>query len=151
MHANCVRNDQLQPLLAGFSFLTSSVPPAPEEPPLQPLWELPAPSFSPLQALLPDEQPSKTNVDPVIRLATQKPARIFFRSFMSIMISYQVIRWGTVFPPGTGKLQAKQNTVQGIEIFYCFAWGVLKICISNRNLPVKYRLTVENETSIQYE
>ena len=45
------------------------MPPAPEEPPLQPLAEPPAPVFSPLQALLPDAQPLRVKVDPAIRPA----------------------------------------------------------------------------------
>ena len=85
MHADCMHSHQLQPLLLA-GFFSTSVPPAPVLPPLHPVLELPAPAFSPLQALLLDAaQPLRANVEPVIRPAMQKPARIFFRSFASMV------------------------------------------------------------------
>jgi len=89
MHADRVQVNQPQlPLLAGFFFFffSSSVPPAPVVPPLQALLELPALTFSPLPALLP-AQPLKTSEDPDIKLAMHRPARTFFKSFMSIVAS----------------------------------------------------------------
>jgi len=68
--------DQLQPLLAGFG-LSALVP-------LQLLVELPAPGFSPLQALLLGAQLLRVKVELAIRPAIQKPARIFLRSLQSI-------------------------------------------------------------------
>lgn len=85
MHADCVRCHQDQPLLAGF-LSAWSVPPAPEVPPLQPLLELPAPAFFPLHALVP-AHPLKASVEPEISPAIHRPARIFFRSLVSIMAS----------------------------------------------------------------
>jgi hypothetical protein len=97
-----VRTDQLQPLpeaFVSFSSLLSSVPPAPEVLPLQPLWELPAPDLSPLQALFP-AHPLKVSADPDIRLATQRPAKIFFRSLASMVASCLVKGLNLVFPWG---------------------------------------------------
>jgi hypothetical protein len=88
---------QLQPLFAG-GFWFGSVPPAPELPPLQPLWELPAPLSLPLQ---PDEQPEKVAADPVIRPATQNPARINLRLLASMGVSFLFMGKGR-FPPGAG-------------------------------------------------
>jgi hypothetical protein len=45
-----------------------------------------------------------TNVDPVMRPATQKPARIFFRSFASITASFK--DKGDDFSPGGGNRKA---------------------------------------------
>jgi hypothetical protein len=84
LHANCVQENQLQPLFPGC-FFSASVPPAPEELPLHPLWELPAPALSPLQAVLPDEQLLTVKVEPAMSPATQKPARIFFSSLTSML------------------------------------------------------------------
>jgi hypothetical protein len=92
LHADRVRDYQLQPPLDFFfseSSVVSSVPPAPEVSPLQPLWELPAPALSPLQALFP-AQPLKVTADPDIRLAIHMPASIFFKSLASIVSSYRV-------------------------------------------------------------
>ena len=103
-HATCVRRNQLQPLLPGAFFVSLSVPPAPETPPLQPLAEPPAPAFSPLQALLPDAQLFRVKVEPVIRPAMQKPARIFFRSATSIVASCDVESKPSICPgAGTQK------------------------------------------------
>ena len=96
---NCAQAYQLQPLLAGGLFCWS-VPPAPEVSPLHPLLEPPAPGFSPLQALAASEQPLMANVDPAIRLATQKPAKIFFRSLTSINTSLKVRGEVHIFPLG---------------------------------------------------
>ena len=95
--ATCATNDQLQPLFPG-AFFSCSVPPAPEEPPLHPLAEPPAPALSPLQALLPDAQPPRVKDDPAIRPAMQKPARIFFRSSTSISASLKVDAVLSIFP-----------------------------------------------------
>jgi hypothetical protein len=97
-----VRKDQLQPLPEDFVFcssLLSSVPPAPEVLPLQALWELPAPDLSPLQALFP-AHPLMLSAEPDIRLATQRPAKIFFRSLASIVASCLVKGLNQVFPWG---------------------------------------------------
>jgi hypothetical protein len=99
VHANCVQMHQLQPLLAGFC--SSSVPPALVPPPVQPLWELPAPPFfSPLQALF-AAQPLKESVDPVIKPAMARPARIFFSSSVSIRASC-LFKNKYQNPPGVG-------------------------------------------------
>ena len=95
--------NQLQPLFAGCLF-SSSVPPAPEELPLQPLAEPPAPALSPLQALLPVAQPLRVKVDPAIRPAIQKPARIFFRSSTSMVVSLEV-KGDISISPGAGTRQ----------------------------------------------
>jgi len=94
-----VRTDQPQPLFVFFfsSSLLSSVPPAPVVLPLQALWELPAPDLSPLQALFP-AQPLKVRADPDIRLATQRPAKIFLRSLASMVASCLVKGLNQVFP-----------------------------------------------------
>ena len=86
MRADCAQGYQLQPLLAGFCFC-GLAPPAPDVPPLHPLLELPAVDLSPVLVLLSVTQPLIVNADPVIRLAMQKPAKIFFRSFASIIVS----------------------------------------------------------------
>jgi hypothetical protein len=99
LHADCAQKYQLQPLLAGC-LLSWSVPPAPEVSPLPPLVELPAPGFSPLQALALGEQPLIAKVDPAIRPAMQKPARIFFRSFTSIIASCNVKDEIHIYPLG---------------------------------------------------
>jgi len=86
--------------LAGY-LLFWSAPPAPEVPPLQPLWEeLPAPGLSPLQALAPGAQPLIAKVDPAIRPAIQKPSSIFFRSFTSIITSCKVKDKKHIYPLG---------------------------------------------------
>lgn len=116
-HADCEQNYPPQPLLAGFSSLTSSVPPAPEVPPLHPLLELPAPAFSPLQALWAESQPERLMVDPVIRPAMQNPASIFLRSLESINASCQ-IKGERFFPPGAGhkKSESKDKMQLAVEI-----------------------------------
>ena len=101
---------QPQPLFPGFLFC-SSVPPAPEVLPLQPLLELPAPAFSPLQAPQP-EQLLRAKVDPAIRPAIQKPARIFFRSVVSIIASFEVK--GVIFvSPRGGSLKSEPDKMWG--------------------------------------
>lgn len=88
--------DQLQPLLAGFGW-SALVP-------LQLLWELPAPGFSPLQAVLLVAQLVMVKAEPAIRLAMQKPARTFLSSLLSIICLPSVKRYGPYrFSPGVGK------------------------------------------------
>ena len=82
------------------------MPPAPEELPLQPLAEPPAPALSPLQALLPAAQPLRVKVDPAISPAIQKPARIFFRSSTSMIASCEV-KGDTSITPGAGTRQTE--------------------------------------------
>ena len=80
------------------------MPPAPEELPLQPLAEPPAPALSPLQALFPAAQLLRVKVDPAIRPAIQKPARIFFRSSTSMVASLEV-KGDISISPGAGTRQ----------------------------------------------
>ena len=80
------------------------MPPAPEVLPLHPLAEPPAPALSPLQALLPAAQLLRVKVDPAIRPAIQKPARIFLRSSTSMVASCEV-KGDIIIFPGAGTRQ----------------------------------------------
>ena len=108
--------NQPQPPLDFFFFSSSSVPPASELLPLQPLVELPAPDLLPLQALFP-AHPLKVSADPDIRLAMHRPARIFFRSLASIVASCLLSVWIS-FSPGVDSLivwGTQLNTYQNHE------------------------------------
>ena len=109
---------QDQPLFPDF-FFASSVLPAPSVLPLHPLAEPPAPALSPLQALLPVAQLLREKVDPAIRPAIQKPARIFLRSSTSMVASWFV---GIRPFPGAGNRQTEgriEKAVSHRELLYC--------------------------------
>ena len=103
---------QDQPLVPDF-FLLSSVPPAPSVLPLHPLAEPPAPALSPLQALFPVAQLLRVKVDPAIRPAIQKPARIFFRSSTSMVASCMVE--GIRPFPGAGNRQTQHVLISWLQ------------------------------------
>jgi hypothetical protein len=101
VRAACAPFFQFQPLLPGCFFCVSvAVPPAPEVLPDHPLLEPPAPDLSPDQALLLVWQEFRVKVDPAIRPATQKPAKIFLRPSTSMIPPFGV--GDELLPPGAG-------------------------------------------------